>query len=112
MQQAPLILSALTLMVSAIAGHAQAPTADALLKTARFVATLQQQDLKGQIRKDARKFPVALYLRGENIQLSYNHPTSGEAIRFHMRLKDTHYDLLEIVNGKTVRFPEAKLGQA
>jgi hypothetical protein len=112
MKQAPLILSALALMVSTVAGHAQAPTADALLKTARFVATLQQQDLKGQIRKDARKFPVALYLRGENIQLSYNHPTSGEPIRFHMRLKDTHYDLLEIVDGKTVRFPEAKLGQA
>ena len=88
------------------------PPADDLLKTARFVATLQHQDLQGHIRKDDLKFPVGLYLRGQDIQLSYSEPTTKKAVRFHMRLSQKHYDLFELVNEKTVRFPESKLSQA
>ena len=93
-------------------GQEAEPDADELLKTARFVATLQHQDLTGHIRKEGIKFPVGLYLRGEDIQLSYTRPKSRKDVRFHMRLKEKHYDLFELEDGKTVRFPEAKLGQA
>jgi hypothetical protein len=86
--------------------------ADELLKTARFVATLQQQDLTGSIRKDRIKFPVALYLRNENMQFAYDQPATKKEMRFHMRLNDDHYDLFEIdARGNTVRFPEGKLSQ-
>ena len=88
-----------------------APNADALLKTARFVTTLQHQDLKGYIRKGETKFPVGLYLRGQDIQLSYTRPNKGKDIRFHMRLGENRYDLFELADGKTVRFPEKKLGE-
>lgn len=90
----------------------QAPKADDLLNGARLVATLQQVDLTGQIRKDAVKIPVALYLRGEDIQFSYNQPRTGKPFRFHMRHGAHEFDLFEIVNGKTLQFPNAKLGQA
>tara|TARA_B100001093_G_C26707412_1_gene961874 strand:+ start:57 stop:794 length:738 start_codon:yes stop_codon:yes gene_type:complete len=93
-------------------GRDEAPNADALLKTARFVTTLQQQDLKGYIRKGETKFPVGLYLRGQDIQLSYTRPREGKDVRFHMRLGENRYDLFELANGKTVRFPEEKLGQS
>ena len=79
-----------------------APNADSLLKTARFVTTLQHQDLKGYIRKGETKFPVGLYLRGQDIQLSYTRPNKGKDIRFHMRLGENRYDLFELADGKTV----------
>jgi hypothetical protein len=88
------------------------PPADEILKTARLAATLQQQDLTGQIRKEGLKFPVGLFLRGENIQLSYTQPKTSRAIRFHMRLGDDRCDLFEIEDGKTRPFPPAKLEKA
>ena len=110
------ITSLVTVGVLAGAGvHAQVagPSADEILKTARYVTTLQQQhDLKGHIRKDERTFPIGLYLRGQDIQFSYRQAATKKDMRFHLRLKDKHYDLLEIVNGKTTPFPEAKIGQA
>ena len=57
-------------------------------------------------------FPVGLYLRGEDLQFSYRQAATQKEMRFHLRLKDKHYDLLEIVNGNTVAFPEAKIGQS
>jgi len=106
------ILLALYLAGMLLPCFGQKPQASELLRTARYVATLQQQDLTGHIRKGGTKFPVGLYLRGENVQFSYNQPRTKQAIRFHMRLEDDHYDLFEIVGGKTQRFPEAKLGEA
>ena len=94
-------------------GQEAQPPADTLLKTARFVATLQHQDLKGHIRKNEIKFPVGLYMRGQEIQLSYTQPGGDKDVRFHMRLNEKRYDLFDVVEGgKTVRFPEAKLGKA
>lgn len=110
MNKSFLFSTILILVASVHPSVAQNP--DELLKTARFVATLQQQDLTGHIRKDDRQFPVGLYLRGENVQLSYRQPKTGKAIRFHLRLEDDHYDLFEIIGNKTERFPEAKLGQS
>ena len=101
-------------MVGSVYGQA-APKADDLLRTARFVATLQHQDLQGTIRKDARgqqKIPVSLFLRGENIQFGYTNPKTRKETRFHMRLKNDRFDLFEVApNGKTVQFADSKLGQ-
>jgi len=101
-----------SLSAVSLSGQGETPKADSLLKTARFVTTLQQQDLRGHIRKGQTKFPVGLYLRGEDIQLSYRRPSEGKDIRFHMRLGEDRYDLFELADGKTSRFPEAKLGEA
>jgi hypothetical protein len=108
------LLSAILVLAVPSTSLAQAePSADNLLKTARFVATLQQQDLKGFIRKGERKFPVGLFLRGENIQLTYTQPGTGKEVRFHMHLQQDSYRLLEVgASGESVRFPDAKLGQS
>lgn len=93
-------------------GMAQLPKADDILETARYVTTLQQQSLQGNIRKGNRKIPVALFLMGENIQFQFFNEAKQEWIPFHLRLQKDHYDLLEKKDGKTVRFPESKLGQS
>lgn len=99
-------------MVMAMPVVAQTPAVDDILETARYVATLQQHDLKGQLRKGGVKTPVMLYLRGENIQFQYLSARTTKWSPFHTRLEKDHYDLFEMVDGKTLRFPDAKLGQA
>lgn len=90
---------------------AEKKTADEILSTARFVTTLQQQDLTGRLRKGEQRIPVGLYLRRQNIQLTYHSRQTGKAVRFHMRLGDKQFDLFELENNKTKRFPDSKLGQ-
>ena len=102
---------AAAVMVS-LAGGVRAQDADEILSAARYVATLQQQDLEGHIRKDGRKAPVGLFLRGKNIQFQYYDAGKKAWDIFHMRLNENRYDLFEMRDGKTFRFDEAKLGQA
>ncbi len=83
--------------------------AEKVLRGARFAAALQNQDLNGHMKKDGRKTPVVLFLRGENIQFKYT--VRGVDKRFHMRLKADRFDLLEIVGNKTRKFNTAKLSQ-
>ena len=84
--------------------------ADKILASTRYATTMQtQQDLHGYMSKNGKRTPVSLFLRNENIQFSYQ--VKGKDNRFHMRLKDDHYDLLEIEGGKTTRFSDAKLSQ-
>lgn len=90
---------------------AEHPPVEELLETARFVAALQQQDLIGQIRSEKKTLPVGLYLRKEDIQFTYTDPATGKDVRFHLRLAKDHYDLFEIEDGKTKRFPDNKLGE-
>ncbi|MGJ8657170.1 MAG: outer membrane lipoprotein-sorting protein [Akkermansiaceae bacterium] len=97
-------MSALSTM-SAYADEA----AEKVLRGARFAATLQHQDLHGHMKKDGRQTPVTLFLRGENIQFQYK--VSGKDYRFHMRLKQNQFDLLEIVGAKTRKFSNAKLAE-
>lgn len=94
---------ALGLMVA----PALAQDAEELLERARIAATLQQTDLHGTIGKGWSKTDVSLFLRGEDIQFT----TGKGAERFHMRLGDDQFDLLEIVNGETRVFPRAKLSK-
>ena len=84
--------------------------ADKILATTRYAATMQtQQDLHGHMSKNGKRTPLSLFLRNENIQFSYQ--VKGKDNRFHMRLKQDRYDLLEIKDGKTTRFSDAKLSQ-
>lgn len=94
-------------IVASVLLPASGQTAEQLLDRARMAATLQENDLRGTIRKDRKKTDVSLFLRGKNIQFT----TNDGSERFHMRLGDDQFDLLEIINGKTVRFPDKKLRQ-
>ncbi|MEO7100675.1 MAG: outer membrane lipoprotein-sorting protein [Luteolibacter sp.] len=93
--------------------HAQQPDADAILKGARISATLTQLDktepLNGNLSKDGKKCPIALFLDGKNIQFQFNENNAWRV--FHMRLSDEKYDLFEIIDGKTQDFPAEKLTQ-
>lgn len=89
---------------------AQVPAADDILKTARYVATLQHQNLTGHMRKGNTKIPVGLYLMGEKIQFTFMSSKTKKWEPFEMRLKKDHWDLLQMKNGKVSTFPESKLG--
>lgn len=99
------------LLMVPLSARAEKKSADEILSTARYVTTLQQQDLTGRLRKDDRRIPVGLYLRRQNVQLTYHAPNTGKAVRFHMRHGDKQFDLFEMVDNKTKRFPDSKLGQ-
>ena len=88
------------------------PNVDDLLASARQSAALQKQDLKGILRKGKRKIPIALFLNRQagNIQFQV-FGAAQQWEKFHLRLKQDHFELFEINGGKTVRFPAAKLGQ-
>lgn len=84
--------------------------AERILASTRYSTSMQtQQDLHGFMSKNGKRTPVSLFLRNENIQFSYR--VKGKDSRFHMRLNDDKYDLLEIVDGKTKTFSDSKLSQ-
>ncbi len=93
--------------------HAQQPDANAILQGARISATLTQLDktepLKGNLSKDGKKSPIALFLDGKNIQFQFNENNTWRI--FHMRLSDEKYDLFEMIDGKTQDFPAGKITQ-
>jgi len=97
------------LMTSA-AAQAQAPDARIILEGARLAASLTQLDegLTGNLKKDGKAIPVTLFLKGKNIQFQFSEVKDTWQI-YHLRLNDNSFDLFEMINGKTVGFPEAKL---
>lgn len=88
---------------------AQGLDADAILASARLAATLTQIDegLEGTLTQGKTRIPITLFLRGKNIQFQFTE--NGKQRVFHMRLADDSYQLFEIINGKTLNFPAAKL---
>ena len=104
------VIAAAALVSSA---HAQQPDANAILQGARISATLTQLDksepLNGNLSKNGKKSPIALFLDGKNIQFQFNENNTWRV--FHMRLSDEKYDLFEMINGKTQDFPAEKLTQ-
>lgn len=88
---------------------AQEPDANTILEGARLAATLTQIDegLQGTLTQGRKKIPITLFLKGKNIQFQFTE--DGKLRIFHMRLGDEKFQLFEIINGKTVNFPPAKL---
>lgn len=99
-----------TTMLATLSLFAQAPDPKAILDGARISATLTKLDngLEGNLRKGNTKVPVTLFLKGKDIQFQYaEHKTDWRI--FHMRIGDGTFDLFEIIDGKTINFPEKKL---
>jgi hypothetical protein len=94
-----------------VAGAQQAqPDPAALLKGARMAAALVNMNdgLTGNLNKDGRQTPVALFLKGKNIQFQFSTVKNQWEI-FHLRLDDDALNLFRIADGRTVDFPAAKL---
>ena len=97
-------------LLATLPASAQQPDAKTILEGARMSATLAKLDdgLSGNLRKGNQKVPVTLFLKGENIQFQFSE--NGKDWRgFHMNIGDDAFKLSEIVNGKMVNFPAAKL---
>lgn len=86
------------------------PDPRAILEGARISATLTKLDkgLEGQLRKGRSRTPVALFLKGENIQFQF-FAGKGPWRIFHMRIADENFRLFEIVNKQTRTFDRDKL---
>jgi len=98
--------------LTAIAQQAP-PDPAAILKGARMAAALTQLDdgLAGNLTKDGTKVPVALFLKGKDIQFQFSTAKDQWEI-FHLSMDDDALDLFRIVNGKTEKFPAAKMVEA
>ena len=90
----------------ALSSLAPAQNAEQIMTSVRQVAVLQgEQTLQGVIRKGAKKIPLNLFLRGQDIQFGINNGKEG----FHLRLKEDSQELWEIVDGKPRRFQSKKI---
>jgi len=85
------------------------PDVNKIVHNVRLASTLQHNDLNGILRKNGKRVPIGLFLRGENIQFQYKENKQWTV--FHMRLKESSFELFEIVKGKNVKLPQNKLGQ-
>jgi hypothetical protein len=101
------IALAITLIASA---QAQQPSAQQILEGARISATLTKLDegLNGNLRKGSNNTPITLFLKGKDIQFQFTEKNQPLRI-FHMRIGDENFDLFEIIDGKTIKFPAAKI---
>ena len=107
-----LVLTFATMALGLIGAHAQLPNADDLLRTARYVATLNDTDLKGTLQKNGVKgsVPIALFLR-ENQGIEFQVYDGRVWNKFQLKLADDEYDLFEGVGDKIKRFNKAKITQ-
>lgn len=94
----------------ASSAHAQQPNAAQILEGARISATLTKLEdgLSGNLRKDRTNVPITLFLKGKDIQFQFSEKGGPWRI-FHMRIGDEDFNLFEIVNGKTLKFPANKI---
>lgn len=98
------------LLWSPVALAQQPPNAQQILEGARMAATLTVLDegLSGNLRRGNTNVPITLFLKGKDIQFQFSEDRGPQRI-FHMRIGDKSFDLFEIINGKTVKFPSAKI---
>ncbi len=108
---APVVALA-TALFSAANAQDQEPSAQQILEGARISATLTQLDdgLTGKLRKGNTNIPITLFLKGKDIQFQFSENKDAWRI-FHMRIGDEAFNLFEIIDGKTTRFPAAKIVQ-
>jgi hypothetical protein len=84
--------------------------AEKLLEGIRLGTTLQHGKLDGHLRKDGKRTPLSLHLRGEDITFQFH--TDNQWRGFHMQLHEGRANLFETVGAKAVRFPSHKIGEA
>ena len=99
-----------SLLLAPAAARGQDPDPKAILEGARMSATLThlEDGLRGNLRQGGRKTPVMLFLKGKDIQFQFSE-NKGPWRIFHMRIGDENFNLFEIIDGKTRRFPPEKL---
>ena len=102
------IAAAFTIVISP-AARADAAT-EKLLEGIRYGATLQHSKLEGHIRKNGKRTPLSLHMRGEDITFQFY--TENKWSGFHMQLKEGQANLFETVAGKATPFPPQKIGEA
>lgn len=91
---------------------AEEPDANRILEGARLSAALTKLDdgLKGHLSNNEKKIPIEIFLKGKDIQFQFFENNAWRV--FHLRLNDDQYELFEIIDGKTVDFPRAKLTES
>lgn len=105
-----LILSSALFLSSLLGASAQLPDADDILRTARYVATLQDTSLTGTLRKDNSKVPIALFLH-ENEGIEFQVLEGKVWKKFQLKLTDDEYDLFEGVGNNIKRFDKKRITQ-
>jgi hypothetical protein len=103
-------LSAAIWVAMPTAVMAEAPDAKTIIEGARMAATLTQLDgpLEGVLSSGGKRTPIALFLKGQNIQFQYAEK-GGDWSVFHMRLGDDKFELFRMIDGKQVNFPREQL---
>lgn len=109
MKQLP-ILAALVVAIAPATTLAQAPDANVIIERARLAATLTKLDgpLEGTLSRGGKRTPIALFLKGQNIQFQYAEKRNEWSV-FHMRLGDDKFELFRMIDGKQVNFPRNQL---
>lgn len=105
------ILASLAAFVCATApAVAGQPDANAIIEGARIAATLTKLDapLEGSLSHRGRNIPIALFLKGQDIQFQYSENRADWNV-FHMRLGDEQFNLFRMVDGRQVNFPRQEL---
>lgn len=103
---------AATLLLACVPLNAQEPDPNRILEGARLSAALTKLDegLTGHLSNNGKKIPITIFLKGKDIQFQFQENKTWRV--FHLRLSDDQYDLFEIVDGKTINFPKAKLTES
>lgn len=105
-----LFLTTCLFLTGALGAQNQLPAADDILRTARYVATLNSTSLKGTLRKDRREVPIALFLI-ENQGIEFQVLEGQEWKKFQLKLAADEYDLFEGVGSKIKRFDKKKIAR-
>ncbi|MDX1680407.1 MAG: outer membrane lipoprotein-sorting protein [Akkermansiaceae bacterium] len=97
-------------MASALAQEEAQPDPERIMERARLGAVLAKLDegLEGQLRQGRKRVPVALFLKGEDIQFQFSENKQPWQI-FHMRLGEEDFKLRTIKDGKTFFFDKKRL---
>lgn len=85
-------------------------TAEDLLQQVRHSAVLQKFDMTGDIKKNGKKFPIHLFLRGKDIQFLIDEGKSQDG--FHIRMENHGFEMREIVERKARLMPKSRLDDA
>jgi hypothetical protein len=85
-------LLAAALLCSALAGAAELPDAQAILKTVRAAQTAQQESLNGKVRSGWRSIPFKLTMSGNTVRWEFTDPP--QTLQLRLGDKDAQFEEL------------------